>query len=71
MQVATATTVRVRQLGLAAYIKMSEAKLVRIDERFFVFETDVSLDEWRVRYHNSCCMKHDSLVCEMRNFLKK
>lgn len=66
----TVMTVKVKQLGLAAYIKMSGAKLVRVEDRFFVIETDVPLEEWRLRYNDSCCMRHDSLVCEMRNFLR-
>jgi len=69
-EAASAVTVRVRQLGLAAYIKMHGARLVVVEDRFFVMETDLPLDEWRLRYNNSCCVKHDAMVCELRNFLK-
>lgn len=63
--------IRVRQLGLAAYIKMVGADLLRVEEKDFIFRTDKSLNDWRVEYHNSCCMRHDSLVCELRYFLKE
>lgn len=62
--------VRVKHLGLAAYIKMEGCKLVEVEDRHFVFETDISLEGWRVKYNNSCCMKHDAIVCELRHFLR-
>lgn len=61
---------RVRQLGLAAFVRMGGAVLLRVEGREFVFESPVALNEWRIDYNNSCCMKHDTLVCEMRHFLK-
>lgn len=63
-------TIEVGHLGLAAYIKMHGQKLLRVDERKFVFESPRPLSEWRVDYNNSCCMKHDTLVCELRHHLK-
>lgn len=61
--------VRVRHLGLAAYIKMNGAKLIGIDKRVFILETDRKLVEWQIDYNNSCCMKHDAAVCDLRVFL--
>lgn len=66
----SAKTIAVRQLGLAAYIKMNGAKLVTVENREFILETEKSLDAWRLEYNNSCCMQHDSLVCDLRHFLK-
>ena len=63
-------TIRVKQLGLAAYIKMEGATLVGIQDREFVFESHTTLEDWRLKYNNSCCMHHDSLVCELRHHLK-
>lgn len=62
--------IQVKQLGLAAYIRMNGAELVEVKNREFFLETPLTLDEWRLKYSNSCCMKHDALVCELRNFLK-
>ena len=64
------STIVISQLGLAAFVKMSGASLVGIEDKRFVFESELSVSEWRVRYNNSCCMKHDTLVCEMRHHLK-
>lgn len=63
-------TIRVKQLGLAAYIKMNGAVLLRVEDRHFVFETSATLDSWRVQYNNSCCMTHDSMVCELRQHIQ-
>lgn len=62
--------ISVSQLGLAAYVKMSGAQLVQVEGKTFVFESEKTVSEWRVEYNNSCCMKHDTLVCELRHHLK-
>lgn len=61
--------IRVRQLGLAAFIRMNGAELVKVENKEFHLDTDKSLDQWRLDYNNSCCMKHDALVCELRHFI--
>ncbi len=71
MSVVAVSLIKVKQLGLAAYIRMEGAVLLEVTaNKEFVFQTERSLDEWRVLYTNSCCMKHDALVCEMRHYLK-
>lgn len=60
----------VKQLGLAAYVHINGGVLLRVDSSGFIFQSSSTLEEWRVRYNNSCCMKHDSMVCELRHFLK-
>lgn len=62
--------ISVRELGLAAFIKVNGARLLGVTNRLFQLETDKSLTEWRLLYNNSCCMKHDAVVCELRHFLK-
>lgn len=62
--------IAVNQLGLAAYIKMHGATLVGVEGKTFIFESEQSVSDWRIAYSNSCCMKHDTLVCELRNHLK-
>ena len=61
--------IAVNQLGLAAYIKMHGAELVEVTGKTFTFESDKSASSWRIAYNNSCCMKHDGWVCELRHHL--
>lgn len=63
--------ISVSHLGLAAYIKMRGATLLKVENRSFIFETEHSVGHWRVEYNNSCCIRHDTLVCELRHFLKE
>jgi hypothetical protein len=63
--------VKTKQLGLAAFIRMSGAPLVEVKDKAFVFQSDKTEAEWRVEYSNSCCMRHDTLVCELRKHLKQ
>lgn len=62
--------IAVNHLGLAAFIKMNGAELVRVEGKTFLFRSEKTVREWRVSYNNSCCMKHDTMVCELRHFLK-
>lgn len=62
--------IQIRQLGLAAFVKMCGAKLVKVDGKEFFFESEKTMQQWRVEYNNSCCMRHDALVCELRHHLK-
>lgn len=62
--------VKVKQLGLAAFMKMKGATLLSVEDKQFMFETDHAESEWRLLYSNSCCNKHDSIVCDLRQFLK-
>ena len=61
--------IAIKQLGLAAYIKMQGGQLVKVENRQFFFESEKSEAQWRVEYNNSCCMKHDTTLCELRRFL--
>ena len=62
--------IAVTHLGLAAFIKMSDVDLVEVVAETFIFDSDLSANEWRVKYNNSCCMKYDTMVCELRHYLK-
>lgn len=63
-------TIRVSQLGLAAYIKMKGHTLVTVDGRNFVFESERPVSDWRVEYSNSECAKHDAILCELREHVR-
>jgi hypothetical protein len=68
--------IKVKRLGLAAYVKMCGAGFIAHEKdkstgRYvFVFESDKSLPEWEVEYANSCCSLHDSEVMSLRKFMK-
>ena len=64
-------TIQINQLGLAAYVKLKGAKLLKVENKVFHFESSRSTVDWRTEYANSECMKHDSLVCDLRNFIRK
>lgn len=61
--------IQVHQLGLAAYVKMNGATLLQVQGKTFIFESTLTLSEWRVRYSNSCCCRHDTTLCELRQHL--
>lgn len=63
-------TISVAQLGLAAYVKMKGATLLSVDNKIFKFQSEKTTQEWRAEYSNSESMRHDSLVCELRNFMR-
>jgi hypothetical protein len=62
--------IQVTQLGLAAYVKMNGATLLKVENKVFHFESDKTTPEWRAQYANSESMQHDSLVCDLRLFLR-
>ncbi len=57
-------------LGLAAYMKMQGCKLVTVNDREFVFESEVKNEtEWKVEYLNSCCHFHDCELMTLRKLI--
>ena len=62
-----------RNLGLAAYLKMREIKLLGIKEgNVFVFEcSDKTLRDWEIEYVNSCCFKHDRELMSLRKLMSR
>ena len=64
------TMVFTRKLGLAAYMKMSDAKLISCNAGVWGFETEKDLLSWQIEYSNSCCCKHDTELMRLRALLK-
>ena len=60
-------------LGLAAYMKMNGSKLIRVDGKKFVFEESdgMSEEEWRIKYFNSCCFRHDTELMMLRKLVSR
>ena len=61
--------IKIKELGLAAFIKINGGTLVSFEGRDFSFESDKTVDQWRVLYYNSCCYKHDNELLQLRKFL--
>lgn len=62
--------IQITQLGLAAYVRMKGATLQKVENKVFYFESEKTTQEWRELYANSESMQHDSLVCDLRFFLR-
>lgn len=60
----------IRELHLAAFMKVNGAEFVRYENRKFVFKTDKPESEWRVQHSNSCCRRVDLELIELRKFIK-
>jgi hypothetical protein len=71
-------TIKVRQLGLAAYIKMKAIPtsadrtcFIGYEGSLYIFESDRTEDEWRIEYINSECSAFDNCLRELREFEKR
>ena len=64
-------TIRVKGLGLAAYVKMRGGEFIAYDRdsREFAFRADTSVN-WEVEYANSDCYRHDAEVMNLRKFMR-
>ena len=60
--------VETRDLGLAAYMKMREQKLIDFfkPNRVFIFESDRDETAWRIEYLDTQCHEHDRVLMELR-----
>lgn len=63
--------VHIKQLGLAAFVRMRGAKLLQVEGKVFVFESDMTVTQWKAAYMNSECQQHDALVCELRDIVRE
>lgn len=63
----------IRDLGLAAYLKMNGVRLLNVREgNVFVFEGgSKSAKEWELEYVNSCCFKHDRELMSLRKLMSR
>ena len=61
--------VEIRNLGLAAFIKMKGYKLLEVGKYSFSFELKENQTEktLQLEYYNSLCSMHDVEVCNLRD----
>jgi len=62
--------IETRKLGLAAFIKMRDQKLLEVDNGKFIFDSDKTESQWEVEYLNSCCHRHDTELIHLRKLLR-
>lgn len=60
----------VKNLGLAAYIKLHGGKIVSSTPHTVVFETDQTGQEWRQSYANSDFARFNSELIELQKLKK-
>lgn len=62
--------VEIKQLGLAAYVKINGGKIVGFQNGKFIMDTDKPEHEWEIQYMNSESHKHDSEVMYLRKLMR-
>lgn len=62
--------VEIKQLGLAAFVKINGGKIVGYTNGKFVMDTDRTEQEWEIEYMNSESFKHDSEVMYLRKLMR-
>jgi len=67
------TLLEIDNLGLAAFMKMNGLKLVKVIGKCFVFDErdGMSEEEWKIKYLNSCCFRHDTELMMLRKLISR
>jgi len=60
-----------RELHLAAYMKAAGATFINYVSGAFIFESDISDTEWRVRHSNSEALRVDRELFTLKTFFQK
>ena len=60
-------TIKINELGLAAYIKMKGEKLTGYNDGY-IFESEKGESDWRIEYLSSESYRHDSELMSLKKF---
>jgi hypothetical protein len=60
-----------RELHLAAYIKAAGAQFVDYKQGSFIFESEITEVEWRVRHSNSEALRVDRELFTLKTFFQR
>ncbi len=60
-----------RELHLAAYIKAAGAQYVNYKQGSFIFESEITEVEWRVRHSNSEALRVDRELFTLKTFFQR
>lgn len=63
--------IKIKQLGLVAFINMKESKFLDCKDNIYIFESDKTEKEWMLEYMQSECKEFDTNVMELRWFQNK
>lgn len=63
--------VKVRRLGLAAYVKIKGGKFLGHYDGMFHFESDKDEEQWEIEYVNTEAYAHDLELMNLRNLMKR
>lgn len=67
----SSTRVKVKNIGLAAYMRLHGARLLSVMDRAFVFDTDRAVSEWKLAYQESQEYKADQQVLALKRLLRE
>lgn len=60
--------IKIKNIGLAAYIKLKGCPLIQYRNDRFYFETNLSSIEWKLQYSNSICLKREQALHDLRSY---
>jgi len=58
-----------RELHLAAYMRYNGAKLISFDGKYFIFESDINISDWRISHTDSDCYKIDRELLSLKRMV--
>ena len=63
----------IKDIGLAAYMKMHGCKVLGYDGSVFRMSVpdDRSASDWSLEYTNSCCCTHDNQLLQLRDMVRR
>lgn len=64
------TTIYVKNIGLAAYMRGQGARLLGVADRQFGFESDQPISQWRLAYLGSVEYRADAQVLALKTLLR-
>lgn len=62
--------IKIKEISLAAFLKMQQVKLVKIDKNIFIFESKISEQEWKFKFFQSEFSKFDREVRDLKWLIK-
>lgn len=65
------SSIHIKELGFAAFLKLNGLKLVSFDRECWVFESEKEENELRIEWVNSEFSKFDKILLDLKNFKKE
>jgi hypothetical protein len=58
-----------RDMHLAAYMKANGAELVAVQNKSFIFKSELEESAWRLKHSNSCCKRVDDELLALKRMI--